>query len=1686
MTRATNIPEAEKGLYDPATEHAACGVGFIASLKGLRSHDIVRQALQIAMNLEHRGACGCDPQTGDGSGILIQTPHEFLQNVAGDAGIRLPDLHEYGIGQVFLPSDARHRRVLEQMFEATVGEEGQDFLGWREVPRNSEVAGRVARATEPVIKQIFIGRGKGVKDNDSFERKLYVIRKVMERRVRMDPTDSNPRASEAGMGGAEYFHVASLSQHTLVYKGLLLATQIESYFTDLADPTMKSGLALVHQRYSTNTFPTWDLAQPFRFLCHNGEINTLRGNVNWMHAREKLFKSPLFGEDMGKIVPVLTPGASDSAILDNAIELLYHTGRSLPHCIAMLIPEAWESHQTMSEAKKAFYEYHSCMMEPWDGPASIAFTNGKIIGAVLDRNGLRPSRYTVTKDGYVIMASETGVLDVDPANVLCKGRLQPGRMFLVDTDGGRIVPDDEIKEGLAARKPYRVWLDRHLVRLADLSKGVARDTAKPVARDSAQPVARDTAQPVARDSAKPYDFETLLTRQKAFGYTLEDLRLILGPMANNAAEPLGSMGSDTPLAVLSDHAPLLYDYFKQLFAQVTNPPLDAIREELVTSTATDIGPEADLFEETERHCHQLRIEHFILDNRDLAKIRNHDNGVLRCKTLPMLFPVSHATPLSQALEELCESAAAAVLEGYSILVLSDRGVNAEYAGIPALLAVAAVHHRLIRECTRTRCGLILESGEPREVHHFAMLLAYGVGAVNPYVALETLADMHRKGQLDRKPRAGAWGSDKGLTLEQVERNYAEAVNKGVVKVISKMGISTLDGYRGAQIVEAVGLNAEVIDQYFTGTPSRIGGVGLDVLAAEVQARHARGYPKGVARDTAKPHAPARDCGLDVGGRYQWRRRGEYHLNNPETLVKLAEAVRRNCPKTFAEFSELTNRRTKQLATLRGLLEFKPADQPLRIEEVEPAEEIVKRFKTGAMSFGSISFEAHANLAIAMNRIGGKSNTGEGGEDPIRFKPFLNGTGGQGVARDTAKLRVARDTAKRRQELAELSPWAAEILQDGDSMRSAIKQVASGRFGVTSEYLVNADELQIKMAQGAKPGEGGQLPGYKVDEWIGRTRHSTPGVGLISPPPHHDIYSIEDLAQLIHDLKNANRRARINVKLVAEVGVGTVAAGVSKGKADVVLISGHDGGTGASPLSSIKHAGLPWELGLAETHQVLVMNDLRSRIVVEVDGQLRTGRDVAIACLLGAEEFGFATAPLIASGCVMMRKCHLNTCPVGIATQDPELRKKFAGKPEHVINFMFFVAQELREIMASLGFRTIPEMVGRVDKLEFSGVARDTQDTHSIPWVHWKARTLDFSKILHYPVSSAGVSHATPLSLSRPTPLQKHPQDHGIDRSLDVTTLLNLAAPAIERGQRVYQELPIRNTNRTVGTITGSEVTLARARIPSCTGEDPVGPIHFKFFGSAGQSFAAFVPRGMTMEIEGDANDYYGKGLSGGKLIIYPPKASTFVAEENIIIGNVAFYGATSGEAYVRGIAGERFCIRNSGLRAVVEGVGDHGCEYMTGGRVVVLGSTGRNFAAGMSGGIAYVLDKPEAHGFESVGSIPTPAQGDFGRFRCNRKMVELEEVVDPQEASALRGMIEAHVGYTDSAVGRRVLECWDMYLPRFVKVMPIDYKRVLQQRAVASTLCEGGEIPHPGQPRASVASPAPGRGGGRRVEVSDG
>lgn len=1499
-----------QGLYDPQYEHDACGVGFVVDVKGRKSHDIVRRGIQILVNLEHRGACGCEKNTGDGAGILMQMPHRFLAKAAAEAGVRLPDVGGYGAGLVFLPTDAAERRRCEEVFERVINEEGQRLLGWRDVPADPSTLGPTARAAQPVVRQVFVGcqpRGlppAGLEDGLAFERKLYVIRRRIENAV---------KASDVAQ--RNMFYIPSLSSRTLVYKGMLISTQLTEFYPDLRDADVESALAMVHSRFSTNTFPSWSRAHPYRYLCHNGEINTLRGNINWMHARQSMFRSKLFGDDIHKIMPIIDADGSDSAMFDNALEMLVLTGRSLPHAVMMMIPEPWSGDPDMSPQKRAFYEYHSCLMEPWDGPASIAFTDGVRIGAVLDRNGLRPSRYYVTDDDLVIMASEVGVLDVPPEKVVRKGRLQPGRMFLVDTEQGRIIADEEIKQTIAAEHPYADWLRQHSVSLADLPTG-----------------------PVAHEP----DHETVLQRQQAFGYTNEDLRILLAPMAADGTEAIGSMGNDAALAVLSDRPQLLYNYFKQLFAQVTNPPVDCIREEIIMSMETTVGSEYNLLEPTPRSARQIKLASPILNNDELDKLRQLDGdgpGNFKSVTLPILFNAREgAAGLEKAMNALCRQASAAIATGHDFIILSDRAVDRNNAPIPALLAVAGVHHHLIREGTRTKVGLILESGEPREVHHFALLIGYGAGAINPYLAFETLDDMIRQGLLT------------GINHEKAVKHYVKSIDKGVLKVMSKMGISTAQSYCGAQIFEAVGINQEVIDKYFTWTSSRVSGVGLDVIAAEAIARHRRAFPD----RSVNGHT------LDGGGHYQYRREGEYHLFNPETVHKLQYACRTGNYKAFKEYSAQVNDQSKRMCTLRGLFDIKFAPTPIPIEEVEPVENILKRFKSGAMSYGSISKEAHETLAIAMNRIGGKSNTGEGGEDPARYT---------------------------------LDP-------NGDSRNSAIKQVASGRFGVTSLYLVKAKELQIKMAQGAKPGEGGQLPGHKVYPWIAKVRHSTPGVGLISPPPHHDIYSIEDLAELIHDLKNANHHARISVKLVAEVGVGTVAAGVAKAHADVVLISGHDGGTGASPLTSIKHAGAPWELGLAETQQTLVLNDLRSRIVVEVDGQLKTGRDVVIGALLGAEEFGFATAPLVALGCVMMRVCHLNTCPVGVATQDPNLRKKFAGDAAHVVNFMRFIAEEVRELMAQLGFRTVEEMVGHSERLETRKAVE-----------HFKAKGLDLSPILYQPPVSSNVGRSCSI-----------PQDHGLDQALDNTTLLKLCGPAIERREPVEATLPIRNVHRVVGTIVGSEVTRRHgvAGLP----EDTI-KLHFK--GSAGQSFGAFIPKGMTLTLEGDANDYVGKGLSGGKIIVYPPAGSKFVAGDNVIIGNVAFYGATAGEAYIRGMAGERFCVRNSGVNAVVLSVGDHGCEYMTGGRVVVLGPTGRNFAAGMSGGIAYVLDET----------------GDFPK-NCNTEMVKLFKLEDPAEIESVQAMVRRHAEYTASDRSWQVLALWDEMVPKFVKVFPNDYRRVIE------------------------------------------
>jgi glutamate synthase (NADPH/NADH) large chain len=1493
------LPSAQ-GLYDPANERDACGIGFVVNIQGQKSHDIVRKGIQVLINLTHRGACGCDPETGDGAGITIQIPHKFFVRECASIGFALPPAGEYGIAMTFLPVEKRQRLLCEGILERISREEGLAVLGWRDTPIDGSAIGRVARGSQPYIEQLFVGATPGMSE-DTLERKLYVIRKRAE--VEVGASDMPDKGD---------FYIPSLSARTIVYKGLLLAPQIAHFYKELSDPDVISALCLVHQRFSTNTFPTWQLAHPFRYIAHNGEINTLKGNVNWMHARESILTSPLFGADLKKLFPIIAPGGSDSANFDNAVELLFQAGRTMPHAMAMLIPEAWSSNEHMNPDKKAFYEYHASLMEPWDGPAAIAFTDGRVIGATLDRNGLRPARYLVTHDGLAIMASETGVLPVKPEEVKMKGRLQPGKMFLVDTVEGRIVSDKEIKKKLYSRQPYAQWLAENQVSVHSLP---------------APPRVHET------------DHDTILMRQRAFGYTDEDLRFIIQPMATDGQEPVGSMGTDTPLSCLSDRPQPLFHYFKQLFAQVTNPPIDPIREEMVMSLISYIGREGNILDETPRHCHTLRMEHPILTNRDLEKLRRVSQGDFLATTLPALFPANDGEKgLEKALDDLCRQASRAIKAGYTLLIISDRGVDQDYAPIPSLLSLAALHNHLVREGSRTQVALVVESGEPREVMHFSLLMGYGASAINPYLAIETLEDLCKRGYLPES-----------VPFDKALKNYVKSVNKGLLKVASKMGISTLQSYRGAQVFEAIGLNRSVIDKYFTGTASRIEGVGLGVLAREAQMKHQHAFQPITEADTE----------LAVGGNYQYRIRGEYHLFNPLTVSKLQHAVRQDSYETFREYTDLIDNQNTTLCTLRGLLEFEKSDKPVPIEEVEPAASIVKRFATGAMSFGSISKEAHETLAIAMNRIGGKSNTGEGGEDEARFKPDAN----------------------------------------GDQRRSAIKQVASARFGVTTNYLVNADELQIKMAQGAKPGEGGQLPGHKVDDFIAKIRHSIPGVGLISPPPHHDIYSIEDLAQLIYDLKNANPRARIAVKLVAEVGVGTVAAGVAKAHADVVLISGDSGGTGASPLTSLKHAGIPWELGLAETQQVLVMNDLRGRIRVQTDGKLQTGRDVTIAALLGAEEFGFSTAPLVSMGCIMMRKCHLNTCPVGVATQDPVLRAKFQGQPENVINFFFFIAEQVRELMAKLGFRKFEDMVGRVDMLNMRAAID-----------HWKARGLDFSSILYNPEVPSRIARRCVQA-----------QDHGLSQALDYQ-LIGHAKDAIENKTPVEIKLPIRNVHRTVGAMLSGEI----ARRYGSEGL-PDGTIRFEFTGSAGQSFGAFLAKGVTLKLEGDANDYVGKGLSGGRLIVYPPRQSTFLPEENILIGNVVLYGATSGEAFFNGMAGERFAVRNSGATAVVEGLGDHGCEYMTKGVVIVLGRAGRNFAAGMSGGIAYVLDE----------------KGDFAEKRCNLSGVDLEPVMESADIQLLRHWITEHFEATGSPRAEWILENWSLMLPKFIKVFPHEYKRVL-------------------------------------------
>jgi glutamate synthase (NADPH/NADH) large chain len=1530
------------GLYDPSFEHDACGVGFLAHLKGHASHDLVDRALQALERLEHRGATGAEANTGDGAGILLQIPHKLFERECslgrivnpedGKALASLPPAGRYAVGVFFSSPDAQASALAKLIFAMIVRQEGQNLIGWRRVPTDNRSLGETARSVEPVMDHVFITPGEHVEDEATFERKLYVIRKRFQSTIRT-----------SGIDDRQYFHVPSLSSRTITYKGMLTPLQLREYFADLDDPRTESALCLFHSRFSTNTFPSWELAHPYHLIAHNGEINTLRGNINWMRAREAMLASPLFGDDIRKILPIVREGLSDSACLDSVLELLVQGGRSLPHAVMMLVPEAWEHHETMSAEKKAFYAYHSCLVEPWDGPACVVFTDGRQVGAVLDRNGLRPARYWVTADDLVILASEVGVLDVPADRVVEKGRLQPGKMFLVDLDEQRIVADEEIKHRIATEQPYVDWVREHLVPLEALQE--------------AEIPPRLTG-------------ETLQTQLRAFGYTQEDFKLLMAPMALRGEEAVGSMGNDAALAVLSDKPRPLADYFQQLFAQVTNPPLDAIREKLVTSVTTAIGPERNLLLPEPESCRMVLCESPFLTNAQMMRfkaLQRYDrSGRLQTVSgqrdqpfyvtvLDMVFPVAEGPDgLEPALKAMFAKADTAIANGAKVLVLSDRAADADHCPIPALLAVAGLQNHLVRERTRTRVTLIVETGEAREVHHFATLIGYGASAVNPWLALDALPMLREYGLVDAS-----------VSDDQLRKAFLKAIEKGVVKVMSKMGISTIASYRGAQIFEAVGLSKTLVDKYFTNTPSRIGGIGITEIAAEALARHASGWRKAAA-------TAAEADGLEPGGQYQWRRDGELHLFNPETVFKLQHATRTRRFEIFREYTSKVDDQSRQRATLRGLFRIRTEGRtPVPIEEVEPVESIVRRFATGAMSYGSLSAEAHETLAIAMNRLGGRSNSGEGGEDPRRYVPDPN----------------------------------------GDSRRSAIKQVASGRFGVTSHYLVNADELQIKMAQGAKPGEGGQLPGNKVYPWIATVRHSTPGVGLISPPPHHDIYSIEDLAQLIYDLRNANPQARISVKLVAEVGVGTVAAGVAKAKSDMILISGHDGGTGASPLTSLKHAGVPWELGLAETQQTLVANRLRDRVAVQVDGQLKTGRDVVIGALLGAEEFGFSTAPLVVMGCVMMRVCHLDTCPVGVATQNPALRARFTGQAEHVINFFHFVAQEVREYMAALGFRTLDEMVGRVDLLDMTPAVD-----------HWKARGIDLSAVLDASHLKADDEGRPTVALCRTTTQQVSLAD-----ALDVR-LIEIAEPALTRGAPVRASLPIRNVHRTVGAMLGSEVS----RRYGAEGL-PDGTIEFTFKGSAGQSFGAFVPRGITLRLEGDANDYVGKGLSGGRLIVVPPAEATFEAERNIIAGNVVLYGATSGEAFIRGVVGERFAVRNSGATAVVEGVGDHGCEYMTGGRVVVLGATGRNFGAGMSGGIAYVIDP----------------DGDFAQ-RCNREMVLLE-AIDESDEEFVKGLIERHCALTGSRIGERVLEQWSTSVARFVRVMPIEYKKALEAQG-AETL----------------------------------
>ena len=1506
-----NLPE-KAGLYDPANEKDGCGVGFICDIKGRPSHQIIADAAAMNCCMEHRGGVGYEKNTGDGAGILTGLPHAMLQDIAQQVFDQaLPEPGGYGVGNVFLPTDATERAHCKQIIAEEIAAAGQVLIGWRELPTDADTAdvGKAARAAMPHFEQLFIAKGDD-RDAQAFERTLYLIRKISTHRLRGDEA----------LAQRHLFYVCSLSANVIIYKGMLTPDQLFPFYTDLQNPNYASHLAMVHSRFSTNTFPSWDRAQPNRFMSHNGEINTLLGNVNSMNAREGIVASGHFGEDIKKLFPIVEPDCSDSGSFDNVLEFLLMSGRSLPEALLMMIPEAWQQHQSMSDAKRAFYEYHSCLIEPWDGPASIAFSDGTCIGAVLDRNGLRPSRYYITDDDKCIMASEVGVVDVDPARVVKKGRLQPGRIFLIDFNQGRMIPDEELKEGLAGQHPYQQWIEQQRIDLSEIpaQAGLGVDAAN------------------------------LTPRMQAFGYTQETMQFMLEPMLRELRDPLGSMGNDAALAVMSEKPRMLYDYFKQRFAQVTNPPIDSIREEVIMALECYIGPEHNFLAPSPEHAHRLRLPHPIISNDELTTLANMDYRDWRSKTIDITYPLTSddtLPALQEALQRICDEAKQAIADGYSLIVLSDRALAADRGAMSALLAVGTVHHALVAAHMRSQIGLVIETGEAREVHHHCLLVGYGADAINPYLAFEALWHARAEGKF-------ADVADIVADADIVTR-YRKAVAKGMLKVMAKMGISTLQSYKGAQIFEAVGLADDLVKLAFKGTASRVSGIDLEALASEMLRRHRLGYPD---RDAATVAV------LPNPGDFHWRRTGDTHLWDPQSIANLQSAARANSEDAYWSFAKQVNDENTRKATLRGLLDFADSTTSIDIDDVEDAAEIVKRFATGAMSFGSISAEAHESLAIAMNRLGGKSNTGEGGEDAKRFIPLAN----------------------------------------GDSKRSAIKQIASGRFGVTINYLTNADELQIKIIQGAKPGEGGELPGGKVDDYIASLRHSTPGVGLISPPPHHDIYSIEDMAQLIHDLKNANPKARISVKLGAEIGVGTVAAGVVKARADHLVIAGDSGGTGASPLTSIKHAGVPWELGVAETHQTLVMNNLRSRVVLQTDGQIKTGRDVAIAALLGAEEFGFATAPLIALGCIMMRKCHLNTCPVGIATQDPELRKKFTGSPEHVVNYLFMVAKELRIIMAQLGLRTVNEMIGRVDLLQTDNAL-----------AHWKAKGLDLSAIIapaQQPDEFLG-SYAI------------HDQDHELDKALD-NKLIPLAEPALTRGEKVHAQLPIVNTNRVVGAMLSNKVItdVGPEMLPDDT-------IHFKFDGSAGQSLGCWLAKGITLEVEGDANDFVGKGMSGGRVIVYPPRNSTFTPEDNIVIGNVALYGATSGEAYFRGIAAERFCVRNSGASAVVEGVGDHGCEYMTGGRVVVLGSTGRNFAAGMSGGIAYIWDP----------------NGQFAG-NCNAEMVDLDPLETDADIAELKQLISHHAQFTASTVAQHVLDNWDREIAHFVKVMPKDYKRVLAQR----------------------------------------